>query len=81
MTWQTTLNTLLQTNVGDEMRGRVMSAYTMTALAMMPLGQGPMGMAFDYLGPSLALTLNALIALAWTVYMGLIRVKAIRTLP
>ena len=36
-----------------------MSAYTMTALAMMPLGQGPLGMAFDRLGPSLALTLNA----------------------
>jgi len=81
MTWQTTLNTLLQTNVGDEMRGRVMSAYTITALAMMPLGQGPMGMAFDHLGPSLALTLAALLSLAWTVYMGIIRVRQIRTLP
>lgn len=81
MTWQTTLNTLLQTNVRDEMRGRVMSAYTMTALAFMPLGQGPMGVAFDYLGPSRALTVNALIALTWTVYIGLIRVKEIRTLP
>lgn len=81
MTWQTTLNTLLQTNVEDDMRGRVMSAYTMTALAMMPLGQGPLGMAFDRLGPSLALTLNAVISLAWIVYMGLFRVKQIRALP
>lgn len=81
MTWQTTLNTLLQTNVVDEMRGRVMSAYTITALAMMPLGQGPLGMSFDRLGPSLALTVNALISLAWTVYMGIIRVKQIRSLP
>jgi len=81
MTWQTTLNTLLQTNVEDHMRGRVMSAYTMTALAMMPLGQGPMGVAMDYLGPSLAVTLGALISLAWIVYMGLVRVREIRTLP
>ncbi|MBP2017862.1 MFS family permease [Symbiobacterium terraclitae] len=81
MTWQTTLNTLLQTNVDDRMRGRVMSAYTMTALAMMPLGQGPLGVAVDYLGPSLAVTLGALISLAWLVYMGILRVREIRALP
>ncbi|MEW8979335.1 MAG: MFS transporter [Symbiobacterium sp.] len=81
MTWQTTLNTLLQTNVDDHMRGRVMSAYTMTALAMMPLGQGPIGLAIDYLGPSLAITLGALISLGWIIYMGLVRVREVRALP
>ncbi len=69
MTWQTTINTLLQTNVADEMRGRVMSTYTITALAMMPLGQGPMGLSVDYFGPPMALTLGAGISLAWIIYM------------
>lgn len=81
MTWQTTVNTLLQTNVSDEMRGRVMASYTVTALAMMPLGQGPMGVAIDQLGPSWALTLAAGISAVWMIYMAFIRVKAIVKLP
>lgn len=81
MTWQTTLNTLLQENTVDEMRGRVMSAYTITALAMMPLGQGPMGLTMTAWGPSWALTAGAGIALLFTAYMAFVRVKAIRLLP
>jgi MFS family permease len=81
MTWQTTLNTLLQTNVDDEMRGRVMSTYTITALAMMPLGQGPMGFTMQTLGPERSLTLGALISLAWVIYMAFFRVKEVQRLP
>jgi len=69
MTWQTTINTLLQTNVTDEMRGRVMATYTITAMAMMPLGQGPMGLSVDYFGPQVALALGAGLSLAWIIYM------------
>jgi len=81
MTWQTTLNTLLQSNVEDGMRGRVMAAYTITAMAMMPLGQGPMGLTVDAVGPSAALTLGAVVSLGWTIYMGLYRVRQVATLP
>lgn len=81
MTWQTTINTLLQSNVTDEMRGRVMSTYTITALAMMPLGQGPMGLAVDRFGPQVALTLGAVISMGWIAYMGLVRVKRVVQLP
>ncbi len=81
MTYQTTTNTLLQTNVGDSMRGRVMSTYTITALAMMPLGQGPMGWSVEQLGPQTALTAGALISLMWIAYMGLVRVRGVRSLP
>jgi MFS family permease len=80
MTWQTTVNTLLQENVGDDMRGRVMSTYTITALAMMPLGQGPMGFTMAHLGPARALTLGAGLALAWVVYMAFVRVKEVVSL-
>ena len=81
MTWQTTINTLLQTNSAEEMRGRVMSTYTITALAMMPLGQGPMGFTMEHLGPSPALTLGAGLTLLWVAYMGFVRVPAVRALP
>ena len=81
MTWQTTINTLLQTNVHDEMRGRVMACYTITALAMMPLGQGPMGAAVEQFGPQTALTAGAVIALGWIAYMAFIRVKQVPRLP
>lgn len=81
MTWQTTINTLLQTNVGDQMRGRVMASYTITALAMMPLGQGPMGYTMEHIGPQWALTLGAGISLLWILYMALIRVRRLWKLP
>lgn len=77
MTWQTTINTLLQENTPNEMRGRVMAAYTITALAMMPLGQGPMGVAMERLGPARALSLGGVISLAFIAYMSLWRVKRV----
>ncbi|MFZ5825228.1 MAG: MFS transporter [Bacillota bacterium] len=77
MTWQTTVNTLLQSNVDDEMRGRVMSTFTITGLAMMPLGQGPMGLSVERFGPQVALTLGAAISLGWIAYIGLVRVRKV----
>lgn len=55
-------NTLLHTITPTEMRGRVMSLYTMMAMAMMPLGQFPMGAAVEWIGVSWALTVGAVIA-------------------
>jgi MFS family permease len=81
MTWQTTLNTLLQTNTPDEMRGRVMASYTITALAMMPFGQGPMGYAIDMMGPERALTVGAVLSLLVIAYMAFVRVRHLLSLP
>lgn len=61
-TYQTTTNTLLQSTAPEEMRGRIMSFFTITALAMMPLGQGPMGVSMEALGPRWALTVGALVS-------------------
>ncbi|HWI60842.1 MAG TPA: MFS transporter [Symbiobacteriaceae bacterium] len=77
MTWQTTVNTLLQTNTPDVMRGRVMASYTITALAMQPLGQGPMGISVEHLGPQWALTVGAAVTGLWIAYMALVRVKQV----
>jgi MFS family permease len=60
--FMTTTNTLLQSTVDDQMRGRVMSYYTITALAMMPLGQGPMGVTVQAWGPQWAVTAGALVS-------------------
>lgn len=81
MTWQTTVNTLLQANVGDEMRGRVMSTFTITGLAMMPLGQGPMGFTVQTLGPQWALTLGSGLSLAFVIYMAYVKVRQVSHLP
>lgn len=81
MTWQTTMNTLLQTNVPDVMRGRIMASYTITALGMMQVGQGPMGFSMQHLGPQWALTLGAALSGLWIAYSALIRVRKVLQLP
>lgn len=81
MTWQTTVNTLLQTYADEELRGRVMACYTITALGMQPLGQGPMGITVATFGPAWALTLGAGLSLLWLAYIAFARVPAMRTLP
>jgi len=80
MTFMTTANTLLQANVTDGMRGRVMAVYVITAMALMPLGQGPMGFSVDKLGPQGAVTLGAGLGLVWIIYMAF-RVKSVWRLP
>lgn len=65
--FMSTTNSMMQETVDNEMRGRVMSTYTLTALAMMPFGQGPMGLAINRLGPSLAVSGGAIVALAVTL--------------
>ena len=52
----TIINTLLQTNVDDQMRGRVMGLYTLTFFGFAPFGNlaighagGTVGHEFDHL--------------------------------
>lgn len=47
----TTINTLLQTLVRDEMRGRVMSMYALTFLGLPPIGSLMVGALADFIGP------------------------------
>lgn len=47
----TTINTLLQTLVRDEMRGRVMSMYALTFLGLPPIGSLTVGGLADFVGP------------------------------
>lgn len=52
------INTVLQTLVGEDMRGRVMSLYTMAFMGMMPLGSLVGGAVASRLGAPLAVALG-----------------------
>ena len=51
-------NTILQTIVEDDMRGRVMSFYTMAFLGTAPLGSLLAGFVADHIGPMKTITLG-----------------------
>jgi MFS family permease len=53
-------NTILQTIVEDDMRGRVMSFYTMAFLGTAPLGSLLAGFAADHIGPMNTVTLGGI---------------------
>jgi predicted MFS family arabinose efflux permease len=59
-----TSNTVLQTIVPDEMRGRVMGVWSLVFGAMIPLGSLEAGAAAHWLGTSFALAFGAIICAA-----------------
>jgi MFS family permease len=64
-------NTLVQTHVADELRGRVLSIYALIMFGGMPLGALWAGAAADLLGAPLTLIISALIALILVVLFWL----------
>jgi MFS family permease len=76
----TLLNTLLQTHVADEMRGRVLSLYTLTFFGFMPFGNLAIGALAEWwdLRPAIVLsaTLSFLLAL-----LVLWKTPSLRRLP
>ena len=55
----TLINTLLQTRVSNEMRGRVMSLYTLTFFGFTPFGNLALGALAEWISMSVAITLAA----------------------
>lgn len=62
--YMTTNNTLIQTSITDEVRGRVMSIYLMT-IGMMPLGTLPAGAIAESLGASLPVAMGGTVLAAF----------------
>jgi MFS family permease len=58
MTTFTLLNTLLQSNLADDMRGRVLSLYTLTFFGFMPFGNLAVGALAEWWGISQAIILS-----------------------
>ena len=69
-----TSNTVLQTIVPDEMRGRVMGIWTLIFGGMIPLGSLEAGLMADFLGTPATMAIGALIcALAALVTLNVVR--------
>jgi MFS family permease len=79
VTQLSTGNSLLQLNVPDQMRGRMMSLFSLINIGSVPFGSMLYGTVAHYLGPSLALTLGSLSASAVSGFI-LLRYPSLRNL-
>ena len=74
-----TSNTVLQTIVPDEMRGRVMGIWTLVFGGMMPLGSLQAGLVADLLGTPATIAIGALVcALAALITLNVVRRREAR---
>lgn len=60
-------NTLLQLNVPETMRGRMMSLYTLIPMGLMPLGSMVLGTIGSAIGVPVTVAAGAIIVLAFTI--------------
>jgi predicted MFS family arabinose efflux permease len=67
---QTLGNTLMQITTPDEMRGRVMSFYTMTTQIAMRLGGMQAGSMADLFGAAIAVGVGAALCLSYGVFVA-----------
>lgn len=67
------INTVIQHEVEDRMRGRVLSLYTLVFLGLSPLGSLEIGFVGDHLGSQLAIRISACVVLMFGIYLFLNR--------
>ena len=73
-------NTLLQLNVPEEMRGRVMSVYTLVPMGMMPLGSMVIGSVGDVIGVPVTVAIAGVIVFVFV--LGAFRLfPSVRRMP
>ncbi len=69
MSYMATTNTLLQLSVSDELRGRVMSIYTVSFIGAAPLGSLAVGFVGEHASPQMAVVGCGVIALSCALYL------------
>ncbi len=72
MVFANSSNALLQSQVPDELRGRVMSIYTLAFFGLMPIGSLLAGGAASWIGEQLTVAIGAVILLVSSVLVWLI---------
>jgi len=72
-------NTVIQTQVSDELRGRVMGIYTLTFFGLMPVGALLAGAVADWLSEPTTVIISAFVTLGFAVLIWL-RVPQLRAL-
>lgn len=78
ITQTATINTLLQTRVPDNMRGRVMSAFTLTFMGFQPFGSFQAGVLAQQLGAPMAVRIGG-IACGLVLLLLLVRRRDVYT--
>jgi MFS family permease len=63
MNHMVTTNTLLQMFVADELRGRVMSIYTLSFIGTAPIGSLEVGFVGEHIGPRVAVVVCSIFSL------------------
>jgi len=76
----TMINTLLQTRVEDQLRGRLMALYTLTFFGFAPLGNLAIGVLAQSIGLSDSILIFAILSLALTLIV-LRKIPQIKDLP
>jgi len=76
----TMINTLLQTRVEDQLRGRVMALYTLTFFGFTPIGNLTIGVLAQAIGLSISILIFAVLGLALTVFV-LWKIPQLKELP
>src|SRR5689334_21611513 len=56
-----TINTVVQTNLPDNLRGRVLSVWTLCTMGLMPIGNLQSGTVAEAFGAPFAMIVNAVI--------------------
>lgn len=74
------LNTILQSIISDELRGRVLSIYTLTFFGGMPLGALWAGAVAEKIGEPLTVIIGALITFVFAIFVYL-RLPQLRRIP
>jgi MFS family permease len=70
---------LMQTHVANELRGRVMSIYSVAMFGMQPIGALMIGGSAEMFGEPFSIALTAIIAVVYAVWL-FVRVPSIRAL-
>jgi MFS family permease len=71
MTQMGASNTLIQTMTPDELRGRVMSVYSMMFMGMAPIGSLLAGLAADRLGAPITVAIGGAVAIGGGIIFGM----------
>ena len=68
-------NGLIQTNVEEKFRGRILSFYTFSFFALFPIGSLWIGMLAEHFGTPTAIIINSLILLPFAIFVWLFNPK------
>ncbi|MBI5554547.1 MAG: MFS transporter [Elusimicrobia bacterium] len=69
VTQTATINSLLQKDTPDELRGRVMGVYTLMFIGMTPAGSFQAGLVADWFGVPVAVALGGLVCLTMSIIL------------